>query len=719
MGKNKKTRSVQQGSSRLPSDNERGKRNIPLWIKHVAVGAVLFVVTLLGYSNSFHAGFTIDNAPIILQDARIHQATPENVSLIFNRSYWWTPTEKGLYRPLTTYTYLLNYAVLGGADQPEGYHWFNFFLHFANVLLCYGLALSVLRRFWPSVFIAALWSVHPILTESVTNIVGRADLLAGFGVLSGLWMYRMSRESSGTRRIACLIGLMAATAVGIFSKESAIAILGLMALCEITWWKDLSRLRGFSYGCLAVAPPLIAFFYQRAQVLARSTVPVFLYVDNPLLGASFITARLTAVKVLARYLWLLVWPANLSWNYYFSEIPLARGTLRDWIAWIVVAAVIAGVCFSWRRNRAVFFFAGFAFIALIPVSNLLILIGSIMADRFLYLPSLGFVACVVIAVYTLNERIGSRALAPIALCFIMLALGIRTWTRNLDWRDNVSLLSAAVRDTPNSFAGHFGLATQLFESDSSHANLDPIIGESERSLAILAPLPDSLNFADPYANGGTYYRSKGDLLRVPGPDGRIVTTPQSAQAYQRAIEILLRGASIGELFDKQIRAKEIARGKPDSEIPYYVTKPLYRELALSYLGLGDTQKAYDSIQHALINDPEQPLTFVTLAHILLAENRNDEAAVALVEAYMVSGNHDLLAPLAELYRRGLDPKGCATTQDAGGTSLNVFCEPVHAHICRARTDLRRVYERAHRRDLIDDLKSRTATDSACPDSAQN
>ena len=134
--------------------------------------------------------------------------------------------------------------------------------------------------------------------------------------------------------------------------------------------------------------------------------------------------------------------------------------------------------------------------------------------------------------------------------------------------------------------------------------------------------------------------------------------------------------------------------------------------------LGDSQKAYDSIQRALVIDPEQPKTFVTLARILLTENKADDAAVALVESYMASGDRGILGPLAELYHRGLDPKGCAVSQDANGISLNTFCEPVHDHICRAKAELIRVYTNANRADLLEDFKSRTAADVNCGDSSQ-
>ena len=98
-----------------------------------------------------------------------------------------------LYRPVTTFSYLLNYSVFGNADRPAGYHVVNWLLHTANVWLVFGLAVRIGRRFWPAAFAAALWAVHPLGTEAVTNIVGRADLLAAFGVL--LSFLRPSRRA--------------------------------------------------------------------------------------------------------------------------------------------------------------------------------------------------------------------------------------------------------------------------------------------------------------------------------------------------------------------------------------------------------------------------------------------------------------------------------------------------------------------------------------------
>ncbi len=116
----------------------------------------LLPVTLLAYANSFQCGFVFDNRLLLLGNRRIQKATPENLALIFNHSYWWPIGEAGLYRPLTTLSFLFNYAILGNAENPAGYHWVNFLMHAGNVLLVFALARRLVREFWPSFLIAAV-----------------------------------------------------------------------------------------------------------------------------------------------------------------------------------------------------------------------------------------------------------------------------------------------------------------------------------------------------------------------------------------------------------------------------------------------------------------------------------------------------------------------------------------------------------------------------------
>ena len=154
----------------------------------------LGAVALLAYSNSFPAGMTLDNATVIVQDSRIQAATLPNVRLIFSQEYWYGNATTNLYRPLTTLSYLFNYAILGNGPHPAGYHWVNFALHAVNILLVYLLGLLIFRRADLALALAGVWGLHPALTESVTNIVGRADELAAFGMLAALLCSRPERR---------------------------------------------------------------------------------------------------------------------------------------------------------------------------------------------------------------------------------------------------------------------------------------------------------------------------------------------------------------------------------------------------------------------------------------------------------------------------------------------------------------------------------------------
>jgi hypothetical protein len=559
--------------------------------------------------------------------------------------------------------------------------------------------------------VAALWAVHPVLTESVTNTVGRADLLAGMAVLSGLLMYLRSTDYLDWRRYAWLAGLLAVTAVGVFSKESAVAILGVIVLYEITFWKERKQLAGLGFGCAAVGIPLLVMFYERTKVLAAATPAVHSFLDNPLFGADFWKARLTAVAVIARYLWIFVWPANLSSDYSYSQIPVATGTFRDWIAWIVVAVVVVIIAFQFRKNRLAFFFAAFAFVTFVPVSNLLFLTGTIMAERFLYLPSVGLAACVVMALFAAGERTGVRMLAPVALCLVIAAFAARTWTRNIDWQVELTMAEVSVRTSPNSSRAHIALAGWLAKADPSGGNVSRVIDETEKSMAILDSLPDSLNLADVYAVGGAAYELKGERLARRDADGRMVVTPESEAAFKRSLQILLRGVAI-ERASQSANSGQSGAGGPDSPNSSVGPK-LYEQLAITYVRLREFQDAYDAAIQSRSLDPSELQNYLIIGQQLVREGRKDDAAIAYVEGTLVSGSGRFLGPLEALYRSGIDPAGCAIRQSPGGDLLNTECSPVHVEICRASAELIDLYRHNLRQDLADATKSKATTQYAC------
>ena len=660
--------------------------------RHLLVGLGLCLLTLAVYSNSFGAGFVMDNRGLILQDARIRAATAENFDLIFGHTYWWPYGESGLFRPLTTLSYLFNYTILGNGEHPAGYHWINFLLHAGNVLLVYALAIRLASRRLAA-WTAALWAVHPVLTESVTNIVGRADLLAGMAVLGGLLLYLKGTETSGRRRWACLGALSAATAVGVFSKESAVMLLPVIVLYEAIWWKERRQALGLARGSIAVLIPIQAMLYQRASVLWSSAPTTFPFYDNPIVGAGFVTGRLTALEVMGKYLALLAWPARLSCDYSWSQIPLVGGGAPDWLGWMALGAATAAGVLLWRGSRTARFLAGAALLVFLPTSNLLFPIGTIMAERFLYLPAIAFAAGVVAAVGAAEKRAGDARLAPALLGLIALACAARTWVRNLDWQDDLSIGKAAIEASPASFKSHKLLAYALHEAASGHANIDRVIEEAEKGLAPLNALPDSRSNADSYLRTGGYYAELGERLR---PGDRAA----SDLAYRRALELLLR-------------SRAIATAQTNGERDPARFGGLLLRIAETHRRLGDSGQALAAAVEGRRMDPANTEIHHQIAAILLDQGRADEAAEALMEGVELTTDIGLRNELLRLYQGGLDRLGCATMPIQGNTALNPACETVHRHLCAASAGTIRLRLETGRPDLAETMKQAALKEFHC------
>src|SRR5260370_38805751 len=144
------------------------------------IRAALCGIALAVYSNSFGTGFVFDSAPIVLKDPRIRTVSLENLGLILGKDYFWPhQSGVGVYRPVTTASLLLNYAVLGNGENPSGDHWVNLLLHVINVWLVFALAARLFGRDRPAFLAAALWAVYSINNGGVTTGGNRPELVSG------------------------------------------------------------------------------------------------------------------------------------------------------------------------------------------------------------------------------------------------------------------------------------------------------------------------------------------------------------------------------------------------------------------------------------------------------------------------------------------------------------------------------------------------------------
>src|SRR6185295_3657348 len=209
------------------------KLAVPRSRRRVGQAAFLLALVLVTYSNSFSGGFEGDSGPIVTQDPRVQQASRANLGLVFSQQYWYPTADSAVYRPMVTLSWLFNYVLLGNQDRASGYHAVNLTFHLANVLLAWLLALEVWKKPVAAFFTAAIFALHPINSEAVTNVAGRADLMAAFGVLVALLQHARPDTASGWRRVLGPAGIFAATLFGVFSKESAVAAPALMFLYDV------------------------------------------------------------------------------------------------------------------------------------------------------------------------------------------------------------------------------------------------------------------------------------------------------------------------------------------------------------------------------------------------------------------------------------------------------------------------------------------------------
>jgi tetratricopeptide (TPR) repeat protein len=532
MGKTGKRRMPREASASETTQGSATGAPGRAWLRHLWRLMAIWGLLLVAYSNSFQAALVFDNASVIGEDPRIRVAAPENIESILKGRYWYGDSLRAVtspwYRPFTTFSYLVNYAVLGNGPRPAGYHWVNFALHAAVVALVYALGVLIFGGSAPAWAMAAIWALHPLLTEAVTNIVGRAELLAALGVLAGLLCHVKGASATGRRRVAWLAGLGAAQAVGLFSKENGAVLPVIMLLYDLTWPERATwRRRAAAYAVVAL--PIAAYLYLRSGVGIHMVVE---YTENPLVSAGFWTAKLTAFKVIGKYLWLFLWPARLSADYTYNTVELFGWRWWNWedaqaliaLAICLAAALLAVLLWvRWRRTgRPLLFFLVFFFVALAPASNVFMTGGSTMAERFLYLPSVGLAGCVVAAICALGRRgwlhpPAAARVAWAALGLVSLAYAARTYDRNFDWQDERSIWASTVAVCPGSVRAHYSLGLAL-ERDPDR--LPEAIAEYETALQIE---PD---FAEAHNN------LANDLVRLPGREIEAIAEYQAALRIQ-------------------------------------------------------------------------------------------------------------------------------------------------------------------------------------------
>jgi len=404
--------------------------------------------------------FAMDDLYIIAWNPLVHSLS--GVFGAFTGPYW--PPDLGgqMYRPLPLASFALTWGIVG--DHPLLFHAMNLLWHAAVAVAVTALA-QRLAGFTAALAAGLLFAVHPVHVEAIANVIGLGELLAAAGVCVAVYA-AVARQHVVLSGLGLLLGLL--------SKENAVVAPGLIVWA---WMLGISRppqrrMLEFVASWIVIGGAYLAIRGVVLHPYARlhATAPVFL-------GESAFAGRVTAVAALGDVMRLLVLPATLRVDYSPAERTIVRTMLdgRFALGLLCLAAWLGLLVLAWRKGRKIEAFGlGWIAIAYLPISNLLFSTGVLLAERTLYLPSVGMALAAGAALTRLPES-RLRLIIPI----LVLAGGIRSGVRVPVWHDDFAVTQSILEDSPESYRGPARMAA-IYQSHRQPARALVALQEAAR-----------------------------------------------------------------------------------------------------------------------------------------------------------------------------------------------------------------------------------------------
>lgn len=484
----------------------RSEKSSFWWSHRWRIAGIFAVLAFLLYATTLKHGFVLDDTLVIVNNAFVKKGI-SGLSGIFSydtfQGYYGEDADQikvtgGRYRPLSLAVFSVLYQIAGPAAPV---------FHFWNLLmygLCCGLLYLVLRKILDptlpanagaalSGLITLLFVVHPIHTEVVNNIKCNDEILSLLFSLSSLFLAILYRES-GKNLYAISSG--AALFLGCLAKENAIVFLAIIPLTfyyrHNTFGKKKINLLPL---IVSVGVAVTIYLVIRTAVIGWSlgetsldliNNPFIKWENNQWVHISLGEKWAMIFWSLGKYIQLLFLPLTLSTDYYPRYVDVM--TFSNPVALLSLLGHIALACWCVyqivRGKRSLIVYGASCYlIALSIVSNIVFPIGTNLAERFLFAPSLGFVLVMGGLVYLLYQRISSgqnKWLLALTGVIALLCV-IRIQLRNPDFTSNKTLFSADVLASPESAKVQNGLGAIIAEEALNQQNPDSVRYISQRA----------------------------------------------------------------------------------------------------------------------------------------------------------------------------------------------------------------------------------------------
>jgi len=410
---------------------------------HLKIFLVFLILGFLIYANSFQNQLFWDDDDGIVKNVYIKSWKflpnyfTENLiaGAGLHSNYW---------RPLLLFSFSIDYKIW--KLSPLGYHLTNTLLHIFNAFLIYFLLFLIFKNRNLSFLTALIFLLHPLQTEAITYVSGRADPLSIFFILIAFILYHSAKEK-GENKFLILSFLFFIFAL--LSKESVIFFPALIFLYEILFSNNLKK------PLLRVLPFFsIAIFY----FLLRLTVLNFgqtlnLYEEENIFTQNIHYRIFTFLKILLTYFSLYFAPIHLHMERSIEIITTFFHPAVIISLLILIFFLFISLYFFKKGDKIFAFGFGLFFISLFPFSNIMVPISGLLYEHWLYFPLVGLS---LILAYLFNFlffefltkiKIG-KFLQPILLSsfIIFLAfLSVRTILRNFDWKDPITFYNQTLK----------------------------------------------------------------------------------------------------------------------------------------------------------------------------------------------------------------------------------------------------------------------------------
>lgn len=573
-----------------------------IWQKQRAVELSVIFLIVLGffvYANSMNGKFVWDDIFLIVNNPSIKNAAgfakifTRPVAAGIERTY-------GFYRPLQMASYAFDYSFW--RLNPFGYHLTNVLAHIFVALAIFKLIRLLYGDGLLSLVTAAFFLVHPIQTEVVSYVSGRADSLAMFFMLVSFIGYVQqgrSKSPAGYGLLLCAYGL------ALLSRENSLILPVLLGLYHYAFKKKLLKREFFSVlGLTAI------YIFLRLTVL-KSLSPHARF-------ETVIGERLPGFFVaMSQYVRLLLFPFPLHMEYGnrlfgFAEPKALIGLLMTVLLWV----------FALRERedrRGAFFCIGWFFVALLPVSNLFP-VNAYMAEHWLYLPSVGYFLLLAQGLVFLYRTGRLKSYGILGISALLIFYSFLTIRQNAYWRDPVLFYERTLQYAPESPRANNNLGILYKEKGRVREALDLF----KKTIKV------SPRHASAYNNLGKSYRDLGRAQEaIELYKKAIEINPEFAQAYINLCQAYGDAGQTAQALAACGKAIEIA---PDEATAY-------SNLGAVFYHSGRLEEAAALFKKAIEVNPDEALAYNNLGSLYIVSGQPREAVRLLKKAIRIGGNY--------------------------------------------------------------------------------